>query len=151
MDFQHIPTVSNANSIQQQLLACNAEAAAYGLCLSQTDAAMLAEAEQTACHTQNRVLFGDSAAVQLAKTFCKSSYLAQEDYAESLAALLDVFYEAKEASCDLLSDSEVIALMFAFFEHESGGSIQLLQERDMETLCRQIRCRAMGLQEEDDG
>lgn len=37
--------------------------------------------------------------------------------------------------------------MFEFFENESGGSAEVLQNRDMEYFCRKIRYKALNITE----
>ena len=129
-------------------MATNEFTAEYGLILSREDAKILAEADKDEIAVTDRVEIGETAAVKLVKKFSRSSYIAPDDYAEVLAQLLEVFYEAKEESLDVLTDDEVIDVMFEFFEGESGGSIEVLRGRDMEVLCRSIRMRAMGVSED---
>lgn len=136
-------------ALQTEILHTNAQSAEYGLMLSEQDAKMLVTAGKDALHEQDRIEFAKSATVLLIETFMQSTYLSQTDYADTLAALLEVFYQAKDESMDLLTDGEVLDIMFDFFEHESGGSVELLQGRDMEFLCRQIRNAALGLAEDE--
>lgn len=133
--------------LKEKILATNERAAEYGLKLSDDDAAMLVQAGRESLQEQDRVEFGRSATTVLIEKFMQSSYVTQSEYAVTVATLLDVFYEVKEESLDILSDEEVIDIMFDFFEHESGGSVELLQGRDMDVLCRKIRREAMGIEE----
>ncbi len=72
----------------------------------------------------------------------QSSYIAPSEYAETIAELIDIFYEVKEESYDLLTDEDIIDVMYNFFENESGGSLEVLRNRDMEELCRAVRNKA---------
>ena len=121
------------------LLATNEKSAHYGLLLTEQEAAQLVQANREALRAQERIEFGKSILVKLAEVFMHSAYLSQSDYASTLMALLDIFYEAKEESLDILTDDEVIEQMYSFFEQESGGNLEVLQTRDMEALCRSIR------------
>ena len=99
----------------------------------------IAEAEEIAVAEQQRVEIGTGAAALITEKFIRSAYVTQESFAETIAALVDIFYEAKEESFDMLSDDEIADIMFYFFEHVSEGSTELLQGRDMEEFCRSIR------------
>ena len=63
--------------------------------------------------------------MKIIEKFIKSTYISQADYADTLAALIDIFYEAKEESLDVLTDDEVIVIMYNFYENESGGSLEV--------------------------
>lgn len=145
--LQNIQPVSETTA----LLATNEKSANYGLLLSEQDAALLVQANRDALLLQERIEFGKSILVKLVETFMHSACLSQSDYASTLMALLEVFYEAKEESMDILTDDEVIEQMYSFFEQESGGNLEVLQTRDMEALFRSIRDLAytIGPTEED--
>ncbi|MFT3952574.1 MAG: DUF6323 family protein [Oscillospiraceae bacterium] len=154
MEFELTPdfltqTLSEA-ALTAALLQTNALSAEYGLVLSEQDAKMLAAAGKEALEIQDRIEFGKSVTVLLIEKFMRSTYLVQTEYAPTLAALLDVFYQAKEECLDILTDEEVLDLMFDFFERESGGSIELLQSRDLDVLCRKIRYTALGIAEDEE-
>ena len=110
---------------------------------------MLIQSGKDAINNQDRIEFGESATTKLIDKFMKSSYISQKDYADTIAALLDIFYEAKEESEDYLTDDEVIDIMFNFFENVSQGSIELLQNRVMDYLCRNIRHKAKNIFDPD--
>ena len=110
---------------------------------------MLIQTGKDSIREQDRIEFGKSATLKIVDKFMRSSYISQEVYAETIAGLIEVFYEVKEESLDILTDDEVIDIMFDFYENESGGSIEILQNRDMDYLCRKIRNTANGIT--DDG
>ena len=136
--------------IEEEILATNKKAAAYGLVLQDEEAAMLVVHGKEAIALQERIEFGKSITVKMIEKFMQSTYISQTDYAQTIAALLDVFYEVKEESVEVLTDEEVIEIMYDFFEKESGGDIDTLVSRDMYYLCKKIRYAASGLQEEED-
>ena len=131
--------------LKSEILSTNEKSYEYGLVLSEKDALMLVQAGKDAIALQERIEFGKSATVRLIEKFMHSTYLSQSDYASTLAALIEVFYEVKEESLDILTDGEVIDIMFDFFERESGGDIDALQTRDLEYLCRNVRDASLGL------
>ncbi len=122
---------------QSQIILTNQDAKTYGLMLSEADAAMLAKENQEQLFHTNRIEFGESITPQLIRTFVCSTYLTQENYAETIAALLALFYAIKEESCDSLSDQEILDFLFQLFETTCGGSVSLLQNsRELDELIR---------------
>jgi len=140
--------IINAN-LKEKILKTNEKSLEYGLSLSEKDVAMLVQYGKEAISNQARIEFGESVTTKLINKFMKSSYISQDDYADTIAILLDIFYEAKEESEDYLIDDEVIDIMFHFFENVSQGSIELLQNRDMDYLCRNIRHKAKNIFDPD--
>ena len=131
-------TLSRANT-GEKLLETNERSVEYGLMLTKREAERVAEAEREAAGETGRVIFGESAAVKLAEKFMRSSYISQYDYADTLEQLVSAFYESKEETSGIFSDDELIDIMFGFFEGRSGGEIDTLMERDMESIFRRIR------------
>lgn len=129
---------------KQQLLDTNQTAGQYGLRLTEQQAEELVRAEADICQEGERIRLGGSAAPLLAETFCRSGYLSQQEYAACLLQLLDIFYTAKEESLELIGDAELVQLLFTWFEERCGGSLELLQGRELEYFCREVHDRAAG-------
>lgn len=136
--FNELGNALNAN-LDRELLDTNVKAAEYGLTLSASDASRLAETDCITINELDRITIDKSIAVKLTEKFMLSTYIRQKEYAQTLEALIEVFYTAKDECCDTMTDDEVINAMFAFFERESGGDIDVLCSRDMERLCRSMR------------
>ena len=144
MDFQLSALVNSCKTLSMQkrcgsIMALADKAAENGLKITAKTAEFIAEAEENAIAEQQRVEIGAGAAALITEKFMRSAYVTQESFAETIAALVDIFYEAKEECLDMLSDDEIADIMFYFFEHVSEGSTELLQGRDMEKFCRSIR------------
>ena len=144
MDFQLSALINSSKTLSMQkrcdsIMAMADIAAENGLKITVKDAEFIAEAEENAVAEQQRVEIGTGAAALITEKFIISAYVTQESFAETIAALVDIFYEAKEESFDMLSDDEIADIMFYFFERVSEGSTELLQGRDMEEFCRSIR------------
>lgn len=138
---------NNVVSLKNNLLQTNKQSIKYALFLSDKDAEIIAQANRENLKSQNRVEFGESAVIKIIEKFMQSSYISQDNYADTILTLTEIFYEAKEESLDILSDDEIIDIMFEFFENESGGSADVLQNRDMEYFCRKIRYKALNITE----
>ena len=144
MDFQLSALINSSKTLSMQkrcgsIMAMADKAAENGLKITVKDAEFIAEAEEIAVAERQRVEIGTGAAALITEKFIRSAYVTQESFAETIAALVDIFYEAKEESFDMLYDDEIADIMFYFFEHVSEGSTELLQGRDMEEFCRSIR------------
>ncbi len=154
MNFALVPGFPEGETallqLKSELLETNKKSAEYGLVLSEQDALMLVVQGKEAIALQDRVEFGKSITVKLVEKFMQSTYISPVDYAQTIAMLLEIFYEAKEESLDVLTDEEVIDILYDFFERESGGDIETLQTRDMYYLCRKIRSAATGVTGEEE-
>lgn len=128
--------------VKSEILDTNVKSAEYGLILSEQEAEMIVRADIDALSEQERINFGESMVQKMIEKFMQSSYIAPSEYAETIAELIDIFYEVKEESYDILTDDEIIDVMYSFFEHKSGGSLEVLRNRDMEEICRSIRNKA---------
>lgn len=153
MDFMSIFN-SEFNSLtnfkmKNDILSTNNFSSKFGLILSENDAEMLIQAGASSIKDNDRIEFGESATIKIINKFLQSSYISQDNYAETIAGLIDVFYTAKDECYDMLSDEELIDIMFDFFEVESGGSLEILQNRDLDLLCRKIRSEALGITYDD--
>lgn len=102
-------------SLKNKILALNEKSSEYGLTLTEQDAFMLVQTGKEVIKTQERIEFGKSITIRLIEKFMQSTYISQNDYADTIAALLEVFYEVKEESLDILTDDEVIDIMYGFF------------------------------------
>lgn len=71
--------------------------------------------------------------------FCDSDYIDQENYAETLARLQEIFYLYKNESMDDLTDDELIDFMREAFDKECRGSLEYLEETCLEQFAREIR------------
>lgn len=88
----------------------------FGLALTEEDAAILVSERMDALKRQGRVEFGEGILPQLILAFCDSAYLNQENYRDSLARLLDIFYEFKTEALEQLTDEELINFMREQFD-----------------------------------
>lgn len=143
MDFDLAQIMPSTTLLTRQLvediLSINETIGQYALSLSEADAKMLAAVDRDSIKENDRIQFGKSAVLKIIEKFSQSSYINQSDFAVMIAGLTEIFYEAKEESLDSLTDDEVIDIMFDFFENKSGGDLELLGGRDMESLIRCLR------------
>ena len=86
-----------------------------------------------------RVEFGKGILPEIIETFCDSPYLQQENYADVIAELQEVFYLYKNESEDNLTDEELLAFMKEQFDGVCCGSVAYLEETCLERFARAVR------------
>lgn len=101
-----------------------AMAAVYGLTLKPGDMRMLAEKQVESLRATGRVEFGEGPYGRLIAAFCDSPYLSQATYAETLAALCELFYQFKSESADRWSDDELVEAMKSLFDGVCHGAVE---------------------------
>ena len=135
-DFYSVISAQN----QQELLKTNEYTCNFGLSLTKQDVAELMNRRKECLMEQQRVEFGKGVLEKLVYSFCDLDYIYQENYAETLARLQDIFYLYKNESMDELTDDELIDVMREAFDGECQGSLEYLEETCLEKFAREIRC-----------
>lgn len=123
-------------STRDELAACNAATAAYGLSLTEEQAAGLAERRREALASTGRVEFGRGVLLEIARGFCDSPYVRQENYEDVLAEVQDVFYRRKEEAEAVggMADDDLIEALRSAFDTEAGGSTDALESVSLDAL-----------------
>lgn len=137
--FTLIPLAAANKLAVAEIIKCNEITARYGLVLSPAEAQELAETRTKALGGTGRIEFAGSIINKLIMKFCDSPYLSKYNYAETLNDLIETFYYFKNETLDELSDDEMISFMKNFFDQNCRGSMELLQNRELEILARNIR------------
>ena len=122
-----------------QILKTNETSKENGLTLTKEDATALVAARGDTLREERRVEFGDSISPKLIRTFADSSFINQEDYAEIIARLQEIFFLYKNESMDMVSDDELLGIMKNAFENESGGDLEYLEGTALEAFARSVR------------
>ncbi len=117
----------------------NEESKENGLTLTKEDATALVAARGDTLREERRVEFGDSISPKLIRAFADSSFINQEDYAEIIARLQEIFFLYKNESMDMVSDGELLGIMKNAFENESGGDLEYLEGTALEAFARTVR------------
>lgn len=123
-----------------ELLKTNRESGKYGLTLSGDDVREIVEVRDQVLQSYGRLELDIGVTVKIIQAFCTSSYISQEDYADIIKELQEVFYYMKNETGDEIGDDALIAIMKDYFENSCHGSVELLQGREMEEFARGIRC-----------
>lgn len=118
------------------LEVCNSESARFGLVLTRSDMLELEQSRREALYASGRIEFGGGVLPKLVRAFCDSPYILQEDYAETLGQLQEVFYQCKTECGDSLTDVELIGIMAEHFNGKAHGSVDYLAGTSLEELIR---------------
>lgn len=118
----------------------------FGLTLSNEDVQLLFSERKYALKEQERVEFGEGILPKLIYAFCDSAFLDQNNYAEYLCRLQEMFYLFKEESLDLLTDDELITFMREQFEETCFGDLAYLEDTCLKNFSEAIRAGYKGYQ-----
>lgn len=138
-NFMLIPTVLMNKLAITEIINCNKITCGYGLMLTNADAKTLVETRSEALSSNGRIEFKGGIINKLIIEFCDSPFLSQFNYADTLNELVETFYYFKNETLDEICDDELISLMKEYFDQNCQGSIELLQNRELETLAHNIR------------
>ncbi|WP_034486647.1 DUF6323 family protein [Butyrivibrio fibrisolvens] len=138
MQNNYLQKISEQYQVNQ-IMKTNEESKENGLTLTKEDATALVAARGDTLREERRVEFGDSISPKLIRAFADSSFINQEDYAEIIARLQEIFFLYKNESMDMVSDGELLGIMKNAFENESGGDLEYLEGTALEAFARTVR------------
>lgn len=105
---------------------CNEYTSQYGLTLSDTQISNIIERRKDTLKQTGRIELREEIIDKLIKEFCDSPYINQENYAQTLYDLIDIFYEYKNETMELLTDDELISFMKKSFDGIAQGDVEYL-------------------------
>ncbi len=126
------------------LINCNEKTEQFGLVLTTEEAKELVIGRNTSLKTNERVEFGAGILEKLIFNFCDSQYLKQENYADTLMELQDIFYMFKNEAEDHLTDEELMTFMKEQFESVCTGDTDYLADTCLERFAQAIRAGYTG-------
>lgn len=126
-------------NLMASILNCNRITERFGLSMTQEEAAELLEIRGNTLKSFGRIEFGSGVIDKIMKEFCDSPYISQQNYAEVIGELIEIFYYYKNESLDELSDDELLELMKDYFNNECMGDLDVLRDRDLDKIARNIR------------
>jgi hypothetical protein len=133
-------TAANTNRLAiPGIISCNEITSRYGLTLSQSEAEELVETRANALCSNGRIELAGGIINRLVLKFCDSPFLSQFNYAATLNELIETFYYFKNETLDEVDDEELLTLMKQYFDNSCQGSVELLQNRELELLAHNIR------------
>lgn len=123
----------------EKVLECNDNTLKFGLALSEEEANRLMLSRKASLTENQRVEFGESILPKIIQYFCASQYINQDNYADSLDQLQEIFYLFKNETEDRLTDDELLDFMRQQFEEVCFGDFDYLSGTCLERYARAIR------------
>lgn len=144
-DFELAPQDFLRAQTALELEKANVLSARFGLKLSRAQIARIADKRFQALKDSGRVEFGRGVVRALIEAFCDSPCINREDYAETVAELIDSFYYFRGESDGLIPDEDLIDCMRRHFDEVCQGSLEMLGGTTLSELIRGTRYgRPMG-------
>ena len=127
MEYSYLEIVNKRKQIEiANIKKCNEYTNQYGLLSSDNQINNLLERRKETLKETGRIEFRVGIIDKLIKEFCDSPYINQENYAETLYELIDIFYEYKNETMDLITDDELIEFMKRSFDGVAQGDLEYL-------------------------
>ena len=105
---------------------CNELTSKYGLTLSDRQISNLLEKRKEILIDTGRIEFRGGVIEKIIKEFCDSLYINKENYERTLYELIEMFYEYKNETMDLVTDDELIEFMKKSFDGVCKGDTEYL-------------------------
>lgn len=127
MENSYLEIIKSKKQIEvANIKKCNEFTNKYGLILSDAQIESLMEKRIDILKNTGRIEFRNGIIDKIIKEFCDSPYINQENYVLILCGLLDIFYEYKNETMDLVTDDELIKFMKKSFNGICKGNIEYL-------------------------
>lgn len=139
MDDSFLETINKRKQIKiANIKKCNEYTSKYGLLLSDNQISNLLERRKEVLKDTGRVEFREEILEKIIKEFCDSPYITKENYATILYELIEIFYEYKNETMDLIPDDELIEFMKKHFDGIAGGDLDYLSGTVMYQIREQL-------------
>ncbi len=139
MDDIFLELIDRRKKVEIEIIQdCNKYTEKYGLKLTDKQIANIIEKKKEVLKQTGRVEFGKSIIDQIIQKFCDSPYLNQENYEETIQDLIEIFYEYKNETKDLITDEELIEIMKKGFDGKASGDTKYLEGTIMSKLKEDI-------------
>lgn len=125
-----------------ELLELNEKTKRFGLTLVPDDIKQLMAARNQVLRHYGRLELGIEVTKEIIEVFSESPYINQENYTSTLHELHEIFYDLKNETEDKIGDFKLIGIMKDCFDHECGGSLELLRSK-LEEFAAEFRIEAM--------
>lgn len=133
-----------------ELLELNEKTRGYGLVLTPADVQLLMAARSQVLYSYGRVELSIEVTKALIEVFSTSAFIQQENYADTLNDLHEIFYYLKNETEDKISDMRLLHRMKEVFEEDCEGSLDLLRSR-LEEYAEAFRRQLLQVETLDQG
>ncbi len=122
-----------------EIMKTNEFSEEFSLKLSENDIKEIIKTRNTALKISGRIEFNGQIITKIIKKFCDSSYISQCNYMDTINELVEIFYDYKNETLDLIGDDELIEIMKKYFEGYCQGSLELLEGKVMYVITENVR------------
>lgn len=127
MDEFYLDLINQRKELEiSKIKQCNQISIKYGLSLSDEQIENIIQRRIDTLKDIKRIEFKESVIDKIIKEFCDSPYIFQDNYAQTLYELIEIFYEYKNETMDLISDDELIKFMKKSFDGICQGDLDYL-------------------------
>lgn len=127
MEDSYLEIVNKRKQLEiSNIKKCNEYTSKYGIALSDNQINNLLERRKETLNKTGRIEFREGIIDKLIREFCDSPYINQENYAKTLYELIEIFYEYKNETMDLITDDELIEFMKKAFDGIAEGDLEYL-------------------------
>jgi len=127
------------SKIYDEILKCNEKTCEYGLKLTNEDVKELINTRKVALKKSGMLEFNGEIIDKIIINFCDSPYISQYNYSDTINELVEIFYNYKNETLDLIGDDELIEIMKDYFDNYCQGSIELLEGKVLYKIADNIR------------
>ena len=86
-----------------------------------------------------RIEFNGQIVNKIIMIFCDSPYISQFNYSDTINELVEIFYNYKNETLDMIGDDELIEIMKEYFDGYCQGSLELLEGKVLYIIADNIR------------
>lgn len=122
-----------------RVLECNKKTKEFGLILSEEEANNLMLSRKASLADSQRVEFGEGILPKIIHYFSDSQYINQDNYADTLDQLQELFYLYKNETQDELTDDELLSFMRNQYDEVCYGDMDYLGSTCLERYAKAIR------------
>lgn len=116
----------------------------YGLTLTEEEAELVLAQKNNALRVQRRVEFGEGITPRIIYEFYDSDFIEQDNYADTLIRLQEIFYAYKNEMQDEISDDELLHFMREQFDKVCFGDLEYLESTCLAVFAQAIRAGYRG-------
>ena len=138
-DMFELMMVAQQKQEVERILECNTKTEQYGLVLSQEEAKNLMSCRKESLQENQRLEIGVGILPKIIDAFCDSQYINQDNYADILSELQQIFYSNKNETMDELADEELLGFMRKQYDEICFGDLEYLRDTCLERYSRAIR------------
>lgn len=111
----------------------------FGITLSDQEAKEIVLQRNESLKKHGRVEFGEGILSKLIFEFCDSKYIENDQFADTISKLTDIFYRFQNRSGDTLSDDEMLHFMKEQFEGVCRGDLEYLEQTVIPAYIQKLR------------